>query len=500
MRAHLSEKEIKAVVPRLDPGIAGAVRVLMVAGIHTFESCEGGAGHAYPEPTIPVLRGEHRRIPGVHGGGGSRAGHPRRQADLADGKRRADRTVLGANLCRQHGQLISLLHRGAAVTQPATIGPGPLVPGLDVVAIDAIVVIVVHLGVTRTNRVVGCDLHRNHPCVTCMAHPQGLRNNSQAHKLEAREEQTSLGLPAPREHHGGCFMVYPPRETVKSAGNCLRGTDRRPTIEVRRARLERAWGVSAPRPIPDRMCLPSSTIAASINPLRPWDSCEEFSWGLCVAALPYLVDHGEQARLLPFPKRIGAASDLPDSVGLPVLSIEGARDRAPEGFVTTMIEPLACLHSGNNLPQMHGLSGLAEYQDCRLTRLLRLTLRVLHDEAMDVVNDRTDRAEVHGHTRRWLQSQDSRGSLIVFLRSKTVNRFERTDRASQSRHPLLGGAELNDFGVCRREFESKAVQYVFVILSHSRLRADGDAMEDTGFRVIGQRRRTGIVRTTPFVM
>lgn len=28
------------------------VNVLTSAGIETFESCEGGAGHAYPEPTV----------------------------------------------------------------------------------------------------------------------------------------------------------------------------------------------------------------------------------------------------------------------------------------------------------------------------------------------------------------------------------------------------------------------------------------------------------------
>lgn len=36
----------------LDPGIAEAVQVLQRAGIDTFESCEGGHGHAFPEPTI----------------------------------------------------------------------------------------------------------------------------------------------------------------------------------------------------------------------------------------------------------------------------------------------------------------------------------------------------------------------------------------------------------------------------------------------------------------
>jgi len=38
--------------PPLDPGIKKAVEVLVDAGIETFESCEGGSGHAYPEPTV----------------------------------------------------------------------------------------------------------------------------------------------------------------------------------------------------------------------------------------------------------------------------------------------------------------------------------------------------------------------------------------------------------------------------------------------------------------
>jgi len=36
----------------LDPGIAHAVLTLRAAGVETFESCEGGKGHAYPEPTV----------------------------------------------------------------------------------------------------------------------------------------------------------------------------------------------------------------------------------------------------------------------------------------------------------------------------------------------------------------------------------------------------------------------------------------------------------------
>jgi hypothetical protein len=36
----------------LDPGIARAVLLLRQAGIATVESCEGGPGHCFPEPTV----------------------------------------------------------------------------------------------------------------------------------------------------------------------------------------------------------------------------------------------------------------------------------------------------------------------------------------------------------------------------------------------------------------------------------------------------------------
>jgi hypothetical protein len=42
----------------LDPDIRDAVRILQTAGIETFESCQGGNGHALPEPTIR-FHGEH---------------------------------------------------------------------------------------------------------------------------------------------------------------------------------------------------------------------------------------------------------------------------------------------------------------------------------------------------------------------------------------------------------------------------------------------------------
>ena len=36
----------------LDEGIASIVKVLQEHGVETFESCEGGEGHTFPEPTV----------------------------------------------------------------------------------------------------------------------------------------------------------------------------------------------------------------------------------------------------------------------------------------------------------------------------------------------------------------------------------------------------------------------------------------------------------------
>lgn len=47
-----TEKELGRLYESLDVGIRREVEVLMSGGIETFESCEGGAGHSYPEPTV----------------------------------------------------------------------------------------------------------------------------------------------------------------------------------------------------------------------------------------------------------------------------------------------------------------------------------------------------------------------------------------------------------------------------------------------------------------
>ena len=36
----------------IDPGIREFVDVLRAAGVATYESCEGGQGHVFPEPTV----------------------------------------------------------------------------------------------------------------------------------------------------------------------------------------------------------------------------------------------------------------------------------------------------------------------------------------------------------------------------------------------------------------------------------------------------------------
>lgn len=45
-------KEAQQFDPPLDSGIRAYVEVLCKAGIETFESCQGGQGHAYLEPTV----------------------------------------------------------------------------------------------------------------------------------------------------------------------------------------------------------------------------------------------------------------------------------------------------------------------------------------------------------------------------------------------------------------------------------------------------------------
>ena len=47
-----NDRKKKSFKDSLDTGIKGAVLTLRAAGIATFESCEGGKGHTFPEATI----------------------------------------------------------------------------------------------------------------------------------------------------------------------------------------------------------------------------------------------------------------------------------------------------------------------------------------------------------------------------------------------------------------------------------------------------------------
>jgi hypothetical protein len=48
----IAAADLTAYSSPLDPGIATYVEALRSGGIDTFESCQGGEGHAFPEPTV----------------------------------------------------------------------------------------------------------------------------------------------------------------------------------------------------------------------------------------------------------------------------------------------------------------------------------------------------------------------------------------------------------------------------------------------------------------
>lgn len=57
-RAHISSEHLPSYCRELDADcpidrwISFAVKVLRDGGIETYESCQGGAGHSFPEPTV----------------------------------------------------------------------------------------------------------------------------------------------------------------------------------------------------------------------------------------------------------------------------------------------------------------------------------------------------------------------------------------------------------------------------------------------------------------
>lgn len=74
--------------PPLDQGIALAVSVLVAEGVETFQSCEGGPTHAFPEPTVRFHghRDEGFRALGIALRAGLRVSELRRAWDIIDGE------------------------------------------------------------------------------------------------------------------------------------------------------------------------------------------------------------------------------------------------------------------------------------------------------------------------------------------------------------------------------------------------------------------------------
>ena len=73
---------------RADPGIREAVQILRAAGVETFESCQGGEGHAFHAPTVRFHghRDEGIRALAVAMGAGLRVSALRRYWDVIDGE------------------------------------------------------------------------------------------------------------------------------------------------------------------------------------------------------------------------------------------------------------------------------------------------------------------------------------------------------------------------------------------------------------------------------
>lgn len=61
---------LKEFSPALDPGVRRYVEILHSNGVETFESCQGGEGHAYAEPAVrfhgPSAAGFHALSVAMH--------------------------------------------------------------------------------------------------------------------------------------------------------------------------------------------------------------------------------------------------------------------------------------------------------------------------------------------------------------------------------------------------------------------------------------------------
>ncbi len=62
---NLARAKELAFEPPLDEGIRDIVVMLIANGIETFESCEGGEGHSFPEPTVRFEGGDSEGLRAV---------------------------------------------------------------------------------------------------------------------------------------------------------------------------------------------------------------------------------------------------------------------------------------------------------------------------------------------------------------------------------------------------------------------------------------------------
>jgi hypothetical protein len=75
-------------VKRIDAGIAKEVRILWENGVETTESCQGGQGHPFPEPTVRFAgdKSEGPRALGIALQNGLRVTALRRVWSIVDGE------------------------------------------------------------------------------------------------------------------------------------------------------------------------------------------------------------------------------------------------------------------------------------------------------------------------------------------------------------------------------------------------------------------------------
>lgn len=84
----------------LDRGIEKAVMILRESGINTIESCEGGAGQAFPDPTIVFTGGKAEGYKALSVALHHGLAVVQLRRVWARNRLRADRPLLGVNACR----------------------------------------------------------------------------------------------------------------------------------------------------------------------------------------------------------------------------------------------------------------------------------------------------------------------------------------------------------------------------------------------------------------